>query len=75
MSDKTERKLQIYKIRVNSLLEEHADVLAQAQELHEKLQNAEQKIKELEARLSEINVQEKTPRHTIIDMDASKKQG
>lgn len=66
-----ERKLQIYKIRVNSLLDEHADALAQAQELHQKLQDSEQRIIGLEKQLRERNVQEKEPTHTIIDMDAT----
>lgn len=62
MSEKTlERKLQIFKIRINSLLEEHADVLAQAQELHEKLQKSEERIAELERELKSKDVQEKEP--------------
>lgn len=66
MSEKTlERKLQIFKIRINSLLEEHADVLAQAQELHEKLQKSEERIAELERELKSKDVQEKEP--IIID--------
>lgn len=68
MSEKNlERKLQIYKLRVNSLLEEHADVLAQAQDLHQQLQEAQEKISKLEKSLKEKNVQEKEARVTIID--------
>ncbi len=71
--NKEARKLQIYKIRVNSLLEEHADVLSQAQELHEKLQEAEQKIVELETQLRDRNVQEKEPIIINQPVDTSKK--
>lgn len=72
MNSQTERKLQIFRIRISNLLEEHADALAQAQELHAKLQEAEEKIGELESKLRKANVQEKEPNHTIIDMDAVK---
>lgn len=74
MSEKIlERKLQIYKLRVSSLLEEHADVLAQAQDLHQQLQEAQEKISQLEELLRKKNVQEKET--VIIDhpMEASSK--
>lgn len=66
-----ERKLNILKIRVNNLVEEHADVLANAQELHEQLSAAHQRIQELEAQLTgETNVQAEEPRvHVITDKD------
>lgn len=61
MANQIERKLQIFKIRINNLLEEHADALAQAQEFHSKLQEAEEKIVELESRLRKTNVQKEEP--------------
>lgn len=65
MNEKTlERKMQIYKIRVTTLLEEHADVLAQAQDLHQQLQEAQDKISKLEGLLNEKNIQEE---RIIID--------
>lgn len=74
MSEKTlERKLQIFKIRINSLLEEHADVLAQAQELHEKLQQSEEKIAQLERELKSRDVQEKEPIIINHPVEASRK--
>lgn len=65
-----DRKLQIYKIRVANLVEEHADALAQAQDTHGKLQEAQQKILKLEEDLRNRDVQ----KENTDAVDATKKQ-
>lgn len=60
------KKENIFKIRINNLIEEHADALAQAQQLHEELQQAKLKISDLEDKLRNKNVQ-KEPEVTIIE--------
>jgi predicted nucleic acid-binding Zn-ribbon protein len=70
----TDNKLQIYKMRVTSLIEEHADAMAQAQELHKQLQEANSKISKLEEQLRNINVQKEESTFTIDhDMVAANK--
>lgn len=58
--------MNILKIRISSLIDEHADALAQAQQFHEELQEAKQKISKLENELRNRNVQ-KEPEVTIIE--------
>lgn len=65
-----ERKLQIYKIRVANLMDEHADALAQAQDVHSKLQEAQQKILKLEEDLRNKDVQKENTDAVV----ATKKQ-
>lgn len=67
MSQELERKLQIYKLRVANLIEEHADALAQAQMFHQNLQDADKKISHLERLLKEKNVQKEESNHAIIN--------
>jgi len=67
MSQTNDRKMNILKIRVNNLIDEHADALAQAQELHHELQQAKIKISDLEQRLRDNDVQEKNSEITIIN--------
>jgi len=69
MDQNLERKLQVYRVRISNLIDEHAEALVQAQELHQKLQEEQEKVKNLEKLLKEKNVQEKEPSVTIIDHD------
>jgi predicted nucleic acid-binding Zn-ribbon protein len=55
--NKLENKISIYKMRITSLIDEHAEALAQAQELYKELQDATKKIADLEEKLRERNVQ------------------
>ena len=64
--EKLENKINILKIRISNLIDEHADALAEAQGLHKQLQEARTKISDLEERLRNRNVQTQ-PEVTIID--------
>lgn len=65
-----ERINNILKMRINSLIDEHAMALSQAQSLHQQLEEAKKTISTLEARLG-TNVQEnkEKPGVTIIEHD------
>ena len=64
--EKLENKINILKIRISNLIDEHADALAEAQGLHKQLQEARGKISDLEERLTNKNLQTQ-PEVTIID--------
>lgn len=64
--EKLENKINILKIRISNLIDEHADALAEAQGLHKQLQEARLKISDLEEMIRNKNVQKK-PEVTIID--------
>ncbi len=60
-------KLKIYKMRIATLIDEHADALSQAQEFYKQLQEATQKISELEEKLGDRDVQEEDSEPKIIN--------
>lgn len=60
-------KLKIYKMRISTLIDEHADALSQAQELYKQLQEATNKISELEGKLGDQNVQKEDSKSKIIN--------
>lgn len=62
-----DKKIQIYKMRISTLIDEHADALAQAQGFHSELQEAKIKISDLEQKLRNNNVQEKDTESIIIN--------
>lgn len=65
-----DNKLQIYKMRVSTLIEEHADAVSQAQDLHRQLQEANEKISQLEEQVRNNNVQkERKDPSFVIDHD------
>jgi len=60
----------IFKMRINSLIEEHAVALAQAQSLHQELDEAKKNISILESRLnSYVQKNEEKPGVRIIEHD------
>lgn len=61
-----DRKLNILKLRIGNLIDEHADALAQAQEFYQELQEAKEKISKLEDQLRNKNVQ-KEPKVTVLE--------
>lgn len=61
-----DRKLNILKMRISNLIDEHADALAQAQGFYQELQEAKAKISKLEDQLRNKNVQ-KEPKVTILE--------
>lgn len=65
----SDRKVQIYKMRLTALIDEHADALAQAQQFHQELQQSNNRIAELEEQLRNNDVQKEEPKVTIIDHD------
>lgn len=70
MENKTwERKVNILKLRISSLIDEHAEIVIAAQDLHDQLQEAKTKIRQLEEELESKNVQKKEPGITIINSD------
>lgn len=60
-------KIQIYKMRINTLIDEHADALVQSQELYKQLQEANTKIAELENELRNRSVQKENSEPFIIN--------
>lgn len=72
-----DRRIQIYKMRISTLIDEHADALAQAQELHSELKEAKIQISDLEQKLRNNNVQEKDTESIIISQSvgATEHQG
>jgi len=68
MSDSLlESKYNILKLRIMNIIEEHADALAKGQFLHNQLQEAKEKIVQLEEKLRKSHVQEKEPTVTVVN--------
>lgn len=63
----TDNKIQIYKMRINTLIDEHADALVQSQEFYKQLQEANTKIAELENELRNRSVQKENSEPFIIN--------
>ena len=61
-----DRRINILKIRIATLIDEHADALAQAQQLHQELQESKKIISRLEQQLRNKDVQ-KEQKATIIE--------
>lgn len=64
--EKLENKINILKIRITNLIDEHADALAEAQGLHKQLQEAKATIEDLQQKLRNKDVQTQ-PEVTIIE--------